>query len=103
MIKKKYLLLAFMIVVMITAFKAVRMEKLNEECLGLTLEGVPPWLKKHKINVPEDLESHIGLNVFVLDVIKNAENGIDSSSGVNHTKTSEFIREIQKAAGYTFN
>lgn len=102
MIKKKYLLIAFVIAVIITTFKMVRIEKLNQEALDLTLEDVPSWLKKYKVSVPEDLAIHIGLHAFILDVLRNAEDGIDASLGSNHVNTIQFIHAIQKAAGYTF-
>lgn len=102
MIKKKYLLLIFVVVMMISAFKNVRIEKLNQEALALSLEDVPLWLKKHNLTVPEDLVSRFSIKSVVLDVIKNAENGIDSTLAIAYKNNTHFIRSIQKAAGYSF-
>ena len=103
MIKKKYLAIAFFIIVMITAYNAVRKEKLNQEATNLELDDVLSWLKKHKVIVPEDLEKSIRLDTYVLDVIYKAKEGIDDSVDTNNKKSISFIHAIQKAAGYSFN
>lgn len=96
------LLLGVFILIMITACNKVSVEKLNDEALNLAAKDVPAWLKKHDIQVPVDYAEELDVNQFVLDVIHNAKEGIDSSVAISYEKTVNFIHQIQKAAGYTF-
>lgn len=99
---KKHLFLIVFILIIITACNQVSNEKRNEEALALQVEDVPAWLKKHDISIPSDLESSLNINEFVLEVIQYAEQGIDSSVAISYDKTVKLIKDIQKAAGYTF-
>jgi 5-formaminoimidazole-4-carboxamide-1-beta-D-ribofuranosyl 5'-monophosphate synthetase len=75
----------------------------RREAMFLEKEDIQSWLKKHKISIPGDLKEEIDVDEFVLKIIKEAQQGIDSSIGFSYDQTIEFIQEIQSAAGYSFN
>jgi peptidoglycan hydrolase CwlO-like protein len=98
---KKILLIVVLVLVMITACSQVSKDKLNEEALALTADDVPGWLDKHDVDVPE-YGPELNVDEFVLEVIENAEKGIDNSVAISASVTVEFIKDIQEAAGYSF-
>lgn len=100
--KKIRLIVVLLLVTLISACNNKDPEKLNQEALSLTQKDVSAWLKKYKISVPSDLENQMNIEEYVLEVITEAEAGIDSSQGISYDKTINFIQEIQEAAGYPF-
>ena len=75
----------------------------REIASNLTYDEVEEWLEENKVAVPEDLRNNIDINQYVLNVIQQVQEGRDTSGQVSYTVTRNFIKAIQKAAGYKFD
>ena len=74
----------------------------REIAAALTYDEVSAWLSDNKIVIPDDIhESDLGR--LVINVIEQAEQGYDGSMQFSYTVTRDFLKEVQKAAGYEFN
>ena len=98
---KRYRMAAVVVMLLLASCQQTTKQK-RELAAALAYDEVSAWLTDNKIKIPNDI-SGSDINRLVFGVIEQAEHGYDGSIQFSYTATREFLKDVQKAAGYEFN
>ncbi len=106
MVKKKYMLLGVLVVVLCILFIQLNFNRIIKEqrevAANLKGEDVLPWLEKNKVYIPSGLEKRDDFEEFVLRIIRMASEG-QANDAAGFLWIRDFKRAVRNAAGYQFD